>query len=151
MKKKKSPSPIIHGKPIYGKANGDRRNGMLQNGTNAAYVVAYGNLNTLIFRLAALFENLKTENMYREGIESNGRSTCHEKQFFAQLCKAAFANRFILRGAPRRLSAGYTIFWELCKLRSRVYRYAAGIPFVVRLRCGVGLRGYASAFETEEK
>ena len=26
-----------------------------------------------------------------------------------------------------------------------------GIPFVVRLRCGIGLRGYASAFETEEK
>ena len=65
--------------PIYGKVNGDRRNGMLQNGTNAAYAVASGNLTTLIFRLAALFENLKTENMYREDIESNGRSTCHEK------------------------------------------------------------------------
>ena len=124
---------------------------MQQNGTDAVCADAFGNLTTLISLLAALFENLKTENMYREGIESNGRSTCYEKQFFTGLCKIAFANHLVLRGAPRRLSAGYTIFWEPCKLRSRVYRYAAGIPFVVRLRCGVGLRGYASAFETEEK
>lgn len=101
---------FIHGMPIYGKVNGDRRNGMLQNGTNAASVAACGNLNTLIFRLAALFENLKTENMYREGIESNGRSTCHEKRFFTGLCKIAFANHLVLRGAPRCLSADCILF-----------------------------------------
>ena len=49
----------------YGKANLDRRNGMLQNGTNAAYVVAYGNLTTPIFLLAVLSENSKTENTFR--------------------------------------------------------------------------------------
>ena len=124
---------------------------MQQNGTDAVCADAFGNLTTLISLLAALFENLKTENMYREGIESNGRSTCYEKQFFTGLCKIAFANHLVLRGTPRRLSAGCTIFRELCKLRTRVCRYAVGISFVGRLRCGVGLRGYASAFVTEEK
>ena len=56
---------------IYGKANMAPRNGMPQNGTNAVYVVASGNLTILTFRLAVLFENLKTENMYQEDIENS--------------------------------------------------------------------------------
>ena len=42
---------------------------MPQNGTNAASVVAYGNLNTLIFRLAVLSESSKTENTFQEDTE----------------------------------------------------------------------------------
>ena len=43
--------------------------GSVKRYTNAASVVAYGNLNTLIFRLAVLSESSKTENTFQEDTE----------------------------------------------------------------------------------